>query len=187
MDDRAIVELYLKGDGNAATEAAMKKYGSKLRRLAFEISGDRQYADECVQDAFTEAWLGIPPNKPYDHLFPYLARITRHVSLDRVKSEKAKKRSTIMTELTKELAECIPSGESVEDEAVGRELKKIINGFLSGLVEDKRSIFIRRYWFFDPVKDIAKRFGTTQGNIRTILFRLRGELKEHLSNNGYEV
>ena len=44
-----------------------------------------------------------------------------------------------------------------------------------------------RYWYAFSVSDIAKKFGKTETNISVILSRLRGELKEFLTERGYEI
>lgn len=44
-----------------------------------------------------------------------------------------------------------------------------------------------RYWYFDSVEDIAKRFGFGQSKVKMMLFRTRKKLKEILEKEGYQV
>ena len=186
MDDDGIVALYLKRDEAAVKETA-NKYGSALRRIAAGVLGDPFAAEECENDTYPQAWNSIPPHEPRDHLFPFLARITRHLAIDRCRREAAQKRAGKTVELTREMAECIPSPADGFDAPDAQALIRAVNRFLAALPEEQRNVFLRRYWFFDPVKDIAARFGCSQSKVKTMLFRLREKLRAYLEEEGYEI
>lgn len=50
---------------------------------AYGIVNDLQTAEECENDTYMEAWNTIPPHEPSDYFYAFLARITRHISLNR--------------------------------------------------------------------------------------------------------
>ena len=52
----------------------------------------------------------------------------------------------------------------------------VIEAFLLKLREADRDIFVRRYWYLDSIKDIAKRHGVTEGCVKTNLCRNRKKL-----------
>jgi RNA polymerase sigma-70 factor (ECF subfamily) len=64
---------------------------------------------------------------------------------------------------------------------------ELINGWLSGIPKRKRDIFIRRYWFMDSVKEIARLTGSGESGVKMTLARLREELRAFLNENGYNV
>jgi len=68
-----------------------------------------------------------------------------------------------------------------------KELIKAIDAFLGGLSAEKRGIFLRRYWFFDNISDIASRFGMSENNVSVTLNRLRLKLHNYLSEMGFEL
>lgn len=186
MDDRKIVELFRKRD-EAAIELTAKKYGARLFGLALSVLNDRQTAEECVNDVYMKVWESIPPNDPAGYFPTYLLRVTRQISLNRLKRENASRRSAEVCELTREMEECIPFPADPFDEVEAAELKRDINEFLSTLKKDKRDVFIRRYWFFDPVSDIAKRMGFKESKVKMMLLRMREELKAHLESKGHII
>lgn len=186
MKDTEIVELYIKRDESAVRETN-EKYGRKLYKMAYSVLSDKETAEECVNDALLKAWNSIPPNEPREYLLAYLLRITRQIALNRLKASSAIKRSAEFTELTKEMEECLPSGDSVADEVEEKELKEAINRFLDGLTKEKSDVFIRRYWFFDSISEIAKRMGFTKSKVKTMLFRIREELKQYLKDLGCNI
>ena len=186
MDDNKIIDLFLARDESAITQVT-EKYGNRLRSLAYNILGDISAAEECENDTYMEAWSSIPPHEPRSYLFPFLARITRHTALDICKERNRLKRSALISELSEELEQCIPSPDDTESRIDALLLSEAINAFLSTLSEDKRNVFIRRYWFMDSVADIAKRYGMSQSKIKSILFRSRNQLREYLEKKGIEV
>ena len=106
MDDNKIVELYLMRD-EAAIKQTTAKYGSRLRSLSYGIVKDPQTAEECESDTYMEAWNTIPPHEPRSYLYAYLARITRHISLNCCRDRSRLKRNTFLCELSAELEQCI--------------------------------------------------------------------------------
>ena len=186
MDDNRIVELYLLRDETAIRQTT-EKYGSRLRSLAYGIVNDRQTAEECENDTYMEAWDTIPPHEPKSYLYAFLARITRHISLNCCRDRSRLKRSAFICELSAELEQCIPVPDDVECRIDDMALSEILNGFLGELDAEKRNIFIRRYWYLDSIADISERFAITESKVKTTLCRCRSRLREHLEKGGYTL
>lgn len=186
MNDDRIIELYLMRDEEAIKLTA-EKYGSRLRSLAYGIVNNRQTAEECENDTYLKAWNAIPPHEPRGYLYAFLARITRHVSLNCCRARDQLKRSAFICELSAEMEQCIPSPDDSECLMDDAALRNAINGFLGKLKEEKRNIFVRRYWYLDSVADISKRFDLSESKVKTTLFRCRRELRDYLEKEGYTL
>ena len=186
LDDNTIVELYLNHD-ETAIKQSKEKYGNRLRSLAYGIVDDLRTAEECENDTYMDAWNIIPPNEPRSYLFAFLARITRHISLNRCRDCKRLKRSAFIGELSAEMEQCIPTPDDVESRIDDIVLSNAINGFLSKLDEGKRNVFVRRYWYLDSVVAISKRYALSESKVKTTLFRCRKQLREHLEKEGYTL
>lgn len=186
VNDEEIVKLYLERNNSAIAESKTK-YGSRLRNISYGITSDRGSAEEVENDTYFKAWESIPPHEPYTYLFAFLARIARNLSLSLCRERGRLKRIHHVCELSSEMEDCIPSKISVEDSADEDLLIDAINRFLKEQPENKRNIFMRRYWYLDSVESISKRFGIGKSNVKTTLFRLRGELKEFLESEGYNI
>ena len=186
MDDNRIVDLYLRRDETAIRQTS-EKYGNRLRTLAYGIVNDRQTAEECENDTYMEAWNTIPPHEPGSYLYAFLARITRHISLNCCRDRSRLKRSALICELSAELEQCIPAPDDTECRINDMALGEAVNGFLDTLGEEKRNIFVRRYWYLDSIADISKRFALSESKVKTTLFRCRSRLREHLEKEGYTV
>lgn len=186
LDDEMIVGLYLSRDETAITRTS-EKYGGRLRSFSLSIVEDSQTAEECENDTYMEAWDSIPPHEPNGYLYAFLAQITRHLSLDRCRERSRLKRSAFICELSAEMEQCIPAPNDVECHIDNLALSEAINGFLGTLSEEKRNIFLRRYWYLDSVAAISKRYALSQSKIKTTLFRARNQLREYLKQEGYDL
>ena len=79
MQDREIVELYLKREEQALEKTA-EKYKNYCVSIAERILGNREDAEEIWNDVLSAAWNLIPPNEP-EHLDLYLGKIARNCAL----------------------------------------------------------------------------------------------------------
>ena len=61
-----------------------------------------------------------------------------------------------------------------------RDLIKDLNEFLSTLNSRDRSVFIRRYYYFEDISVIAENYGIKEGNVRTVLMRTRKKFRKYL-------
>ena len=184
MDDNKIIDLYLRRDETAVKQTS-EKFGDHLRALAYGIVKDYQTAEECENDTYLKTWNSIPPHEPREYLYAFLARITRHISLDCCRKRSRLKRRAFISELSAEMEQCIPAPDDVECRIDDIILGQAINGFLSTLSEEKRNVFIRRYWYLDSISDIARRFALSESKAKTMLFRSRKQLRDYLEKEGY--
>ena len=177
MDDERIIDLFFARSEQAIHELDAR-YGALCRRLSFHIVNDRQDAEECVNDAWLGAWNSIPPRSP-DPLRAYICRIVRNLSLKKLRANSALKRSSRFEVSLSELEDCI-SAHSLDEQLAAGELSAQINAFLAALRRDDRVMFVRRYWFAQPLSEIADAFGTTENNVSVRLGRIRRKLHTYL-------
>ncbi len=187
MEDTNIVDLFLERDECAVAESR-KKYGKALLHISYNLLLDRESAEESENDTYLEAWNRIPPHEPRTYLFAFLARIIRHISLDVCRKRNRNKRSAAVMELSAELQQCIPSEDNMPEHVLEeKELIGLLNSFLHQLPPEKMQIFMRRYWYGDPVKYIAEHTDASESKVKSILFRIRKDLKQYLEKEGYRL
>ncbi len=182
LQDSVIIELY-HARNEAAIAACEQKYGRYCHAVAERILHDPQDAEECVNDTWLEAWHAMPPARP-TRLGGFLAAITRHIALDRLDYRRARGRDGIV-EVAEEFWDCLPSDEaSLADEAAFRDR---LDRFLGALDARTRVIFLRRYWYACPIRDIAEAAGISEGAVKSLLHRTRKRLKEFLEEEGITI
>lgn len=184
MDDKDIIKLYF--DRN---EAAIKETDLKYRPYCFRISNnilrDYQNAEECVNDTYLETWRTIPPQNP--NVFKlFLAKITRNLSLDSYRKTHAKKRGGggQIPLILDELGEVVSGIYDLEEEVIYRDLLGILNDFVNNLSDEDKTIFLQRYFYAMPLKEIASNSNYKYNNLVTRLHKLRKKLREILESEG---
>ena len=184
MEDREIVRLYFRRDETAIRET-QKKYSRPCTAVSMNILHNASDAEECVADTWIRTWNSVPPEKPKS-LKAYVLKIVRNLSFDRWEKDHAAKRGGgQIAYVLDELSECIPAKNSVEKDVSLNLLSEEISSFLKHGNSRDSSIFVRRYFFAEPVSEIAERFELTESNVTTILFRMRRDLKRHLEKEGF--
>ena len=182
MEDREIVELFWARD-EGAIPAAQERYGARLTALTERLLGSSQDAEECVNDTWLRAWRAIPPERP-ENLFAYLVRVCRNLALDRLDRRSARKRAGEV--LTGELETCVPAalaGWEADPEGLG----ELLTAFLRDLPAEERRVFLLRYWFGDPIREIARRTGWGESRVKVTLLRTRRKLRDYLEREGISV
>ena len=183
MTDQRIIDLFWQRS-ETAVEVTADKYGAYLKKIAMNVLGNEADAEECVNDAYMGAWNAIPPNRP-DPLSTFLGRIARNIALNRYKHEHSRKRYSGFDVLLSELEECI--GDVGEELPIHGDISQLLNEFLASLPERQRNIFVRRYWYGDPMEDIAEMYGLKTAAVKTVLYRLRQSLKTYMEEEGYPL
>ena len=185
MEDGKIIELYFERDERALVETS-DKYGNYCRSIARNILNDDEAAKECFNDTLFRTWNAIPPQKP-NCLSSFLGKITRNLSLTRLRADNAAKRGGgEAVAAIDELEECVTDNSQKKEEQIVDDMviREVINRFLAGLSEQNRRIFVRRYWYFSSVKQIAEADGLSESNVMTSLSRIREKLKKELEKAG---
>ena len=181
MEDKKIVDMYWARNEEAITQTSVK-YGGMMHATSKSIVGSHEDAEECVNDAYLAAWNSMPENRP-TYLGGYMARIIRNISLNRYDRNHAAKRQGVQV-VFEELEGCLTDYNTPEEEYEQGCLRETLNSFLESLDEQKRVIFLRRYFYTDSIAEIAQRMQMSEGKIKSILFRLRGQLAETLKEAG---
>jgi len=186
LEDREIIGLYLARREDAIRQT-QKKYHKYLLKVAYNILADRLDSEECVNDTYLAAWLSIPPQSP-EILSTYLAKITRQKAIDMYRKQNSqKRRQSQYTASLEELSECFVGGSTPEETIEGKALGDAINQFLLTLPTDAQNAFISRYFYFDSLKEVAKRCGLRETKLKSLLFRTRKALREYLVKEGFSV
>ena len=162
MEDKEIVDLYWQRDERAIAESAAK-YGAYCRSVAGRILRNDEDTEECVSDTWLHAWNAMPTDRP----------------------ERLRRGGGELTLALEELDELIPAASDTEKAVEQRELSRCIGNYVNQMREPERGVFLCRYWYLAPVKEIASRFGFSEAKVKSMLLRSRRKLKTVLEKEGY--
>lgn len=182
MEDEQILDLFYERSEDAI-EKVKEKYGPACMHLLRNLLFSEQDAEECTNDAYLALWNTIPPERPQP-LLTYLLKIARNQGLRRITYNNAQRRSDCQSVAFEELESCLASGTTVEQALERKLLEEEVERFLRELPRQDRLLFLRRYWFCDGIDELAELFGYSKSKVKTKLFRLRGQLRQHLQQEG---
>ena len=186
MKDAQIVELYWNRSEEAIAETK-ERYHGYLMKIARQILGNEEDAEECVNDTYLAAWNSMPDHRP-EMLSTYLGKITRQTAIDLWRKKNRQKRASSEYALSlEELEDMFSGGSTPEKELDAAILTQAINRFLRTLPADARNLFLGRYYYCDPLKEVAAYCGMKEAKAKSTLFRIRKNLKSFLEKEGFTL
>lgn len=186
MEDHRIIELFWTRSQQAISESEIK-YGAYCHTIARGILDREEDAEECVNDTWLRAWNTIPPQRP-NILSAFFGKLTRNLSLDRWRRNRATKRGGSQVEITlQELEGCLPDHHRPDEQFEARETAALISGFLRRQPDLDRRLFVRRYFHMESIATLANRFRLTDSQVKSRLHRTRQKLKAVLEKEGIAV
>ena len=186
MEDEQIVTLYWDRNEDAIRETEIK-YDRYLTKIAYNILSDREDSRESVNDTYLAAWSSMPPHRP-SILSTYLSKLTRRISIDLLRNRNRGKRQQSQYALSlEELSDCVCAGNTTEDLVNLKLLADTIGIWLRLQSEQARNAFIGRYYFLDPLKEVAAYCGMSESKCKSLLYRLRLDLRAYLDKEGFTV
>ena len=185
MEDSEIIGLFFSRSEEAVARTA-EKYGTYCRSIARNILASREDTEECLNDTWLAAWDSIPPQRP-DRLSVYLGRITRNLAIGIWRKNNARCRGGGETALALEELGEIAGKDSAQEALQTKELSRAISAFLKTQPEQRRKVFVRRYFYLEDMDAIAHRYGLRPTNVRMMLSRTRQKLRQYLIKEGYDL
>ena len=184
MEDEQIVSLYWAREESAIRETE-KKYDRYLTKIAHNILNNPEDSRESVNDTYLAAWNSMPPHRP-SVLSAYLAKLTRRISIDCFRYRTRDKRLGSEYALSlSELGDCVSGGNTTEEIVNLKLLADAIGIYLRTQSAEARTAFIARYYFLDPVKEVAAALGISESKCKTLLHRTRTGLRAYLEKEGF--
>ena len=90
MNDAGIIDLYWQRSERAIPETE-NAYGRYCHTVAYNLLRNAEDAEESVNDTWLAAWNAMPPERP-NSLKAFLGRITRNISVTRLRRSGSQKR-----------------------------------------------------------------------------------------------
>ena len=184
--DEEIVALYWSRNEEAIRQTA-DTLGHYCYTVAYNILGNTEDAEECVNDTYLALWNAIPPARPAS-LKHFVTRILRNLALNRYKEQNRDKRGGGQVPLAlEELSEVVSDTEDIPADYAKKELLKSISVFLRGCSARDRGIFLDRYVRLESTETLSARYRIKEAQVLLILSRTRKKLKAHLEKEGYTL
>jgi RNA polymerase sigma-70 factor, ECF subfamily len=166
LSDETLAALVTRRD-EAALGAIYDRYGSLVYAIALRVTGDRQTAEEVVQDVFQSVWATTATYRPdLGRFAPWISGVARHRAIDAVRSKRERARTREQT--IEEMVLFDPQG-GPEDEASQAALREAVRSALNELPQSQRQAVELAYYGGLTRAEIAERLGEPVGTVKTRL------------------
>lgn len=189
LNDEELVDRAQRGD-SGAIEALVTRYEDRVYNLAYRMVGNREDAEDVLQDAFLNVIRSIDKFKKQSSFSTWLYRITANAALTRLrkKSRKEKSEGEFLDEVYA-VKQAAQSGERMDDwsanparQLLTGEAKEKMEEAINELPEKYRTVFVLRDVEGLPASEVAEVLNLSIPAVKSRLHRARMFLRNHLSN-----
>ena len=166
ITDKQILDLFFERSEEAVS-ALQAQYGSYCAAIAQKFLTDPRDVEECLSDCYMTVWRSIPPTRP-EYFKGWLGAVVRHQAI--ATGKKNDRRPQEVDEAALELAAYLPCPGDSCAEVEAHDLSRAVSDFLWTQKPDVRVAFVRMGWSVSKTK--------------SVLFRLRNHLRQHLDKEG---
>lgn len=168
----------IKKKNTRALEFVVDNYSNLIFKVIGSVlnsSFHSQYVEECANDVFLAVWNNIESFDEKKGEFKYwITAIAKYKAIDY--KRKLFKQSTVDPVEDYTLQDAV----NLEEIIVGKENRKELLAAIDDMKDEDREIFIRRYFLYEGVENIARTFGVNRNLVDKRLSRGRRFLKEKL-------
>ena len=178
--DKELVEAVGRGD-EAALGSIIDKYTAYVWTIVWNIvQGKLDAADAkaIVSDVFFTLWRSAETSQPAN-LKGYLARTARNRSIDALRQTRQ------ALPLEEDIVQIPVDGP--ETEAIRQAEYAALQIAVDSLPEPDRTIFIRHYYLYQTLTDIAEAMKLNVNTVKTKLRRGKERLRRELTEGGYFI
>ncbi len=186
LSDEALITATLAGDG-AAFAAMIQKHRPPLFEMAWRILGQREEAEDVLQDVFMSVHTHLLRFRGESKLSTWLYAI----ALNRVRNQIRRRGNRHMVPLDAEpeegstRRELPEKGPAVEEVVAQRRESENLRSAVNALPDHFRSIFILHYYQHLPLKEVARQLAKPLGTVKVYLHRGRKHLHAALTGASF--
>lgn len=177
MDTGALLEQ-LRQDRTAGIETLLRQYGPLMQYVAGGVLRDRQDTEDCCAEVSVLVWQHLEDFDPArGSLTAWLTALTRNTALNHLKARQ--RRQAHLAE-----PETEPAHHDTPEEAVLRqERAERLKAVITRMGGQDKQLFYRRYYYLQPIAQIAAEMGMTERAAEGRLYRLRQRLRRELGGD----
>ncbi len=181
MDERKLIQQMKCGD-RASFDQIYEKYHVPLFRSAYLICGNREDAEDVLQDTFVTCWLCIGQLRNEESFRYWIYRIMTQAARKRAKERRRLlPDEDIASRMDQITASRSATAADEYERAVG---KTLIESAISALDQASREVIVLYYYEEMSVREVAETLGVLEGTVKSRLYFARRKLKKLIQEGG---
>lgn len=174
-NEELLVEA-LKSGSRKAFDSLYEQYKNMAFKTAYFITGNRQDAEDAVQETFIKVWTGSGALRENSGFKAWMMRILTH---DAYRMAKKRKREFPDDELVFEMEDRTDT--SSLEHIMRKEEAMQISAAIKKLPVKQRTVVVLYYYNALSVKEIAGTLGITTGTVKSRLYTARNRIGKELA------
>jgi RNA polymerase sigma-70 factor, ECF subfamily len=184
-DEHLLVAAAQAGDA-AAFEELVNRYEGKIFRLTRNITGNREDAEDAMQDAFLKAYAHLQDFHGDSRFYTWLVRIAANEALMRLRKRRPNQFS--LDEPIESDTDLFPReledwGPTPEQKYAQTEMQGIVGDVIEMLEPEFRIVFLLRDFEELSTQETAEALGISLSAVKSRLLRARLKLREKLNRH----
>jgi RNA polymerase sigma-70 factor (ECF subfamily) len=186
MADRALVELAREGDLTAFGEL-VRRHHPRVHRLAVHMLGNASDAEDVAQESFLRAFRALDRFDGRSEPYTWLYRITVNLCLNRLRSDRARRRVAVDYDARLEAMDTRADGrEEMTANATRKEMYRALCSGVDALSESLRTTLILVCIDGLSHEAAGSVLGAPEGTIAWRVHEARRRLREHMIARGFD-
>lgn len=182
--DEELVMKAQRGDMHAFEEL-VERYHGKIYGLTYNMTSNREDAEDLAQEVFVKAYEALPRFKGKSSFYTWIYRIAVNKTIN-YRKKRNRKRALSLDQFDQEVKQddvyhALTSKGSPLRNMNLSELQKRLNEALQNLSEKHRTVVVLHDMQGVPHEEIAKMVGASTGTIRSRLFYARRQMQADLA------
>jgi len=183
-DETTLIAEAQSGDANAFA-TLMSQYKRHVYRLALNITGNPQDAEDALQNAFLKAYARLGEFRGDSRFSTWLVRIATNEALTKMRQRSLESRvsSAESNRADKKVSrpqEMKDAGDNPEERYSKTELLEILSEVIESLPLSIRMVFVLRDFQSFSTEDTARLLGLSETAVRSRLLRARLQVRQRL-------
>jgi RNA polymerase sigma-70 factor (ECF subfamily) len=164
-EDERLIARVVEGD-RRAFELLYDRYAATVFGLTLKMLGDREVAEDAVQEIFLRVWRRLGSFDRSRAFAPWLFGIAHNYCIDELRRRKVRPQSVYEDDENPILSE-IPDEIDVGETAILAEQGQIVRSALEQLPEEQRQTLLLAYFGGLTQQEIAVKLGNPLGTVKT--------------------
>ena len=164
-DDDQLITRAVAGD-RGAFESLYDRYSAAVFGVALKMLGDREVAEDAVQEIFWRVWRRLASFDRSRAFAPWLFGIAHNYCIDELRRRKVRPQPVYEDDVHPILSD-IPDDVDVGEAAALADQRRILREALDQLPEEQRQALLLAYYGGLTQQEIAARLGNPLGTVKT--------------------